>query len=345
MALRELLAVPDSRAARLRTVLDRVLAARRVVLTTHVHADGDGAGSQAAVAAWLEAIGIRASIVNPTPFPEMFRFLLHRQDVVEELEGGAGRERLGEADLVLVLDTSEPQRVGDVAGLLSPNRTLVVDHHPAGPEMVGGFGVQDPTASATGELVYDLLTLADGPWPPAAVLGMYVALVSDTGSFRYGNTTPRVHAIAAGLMGQGLDPEMVYRRLFATAPRRRLELLREALGSLHTDEEHRLAWMVVDHPTAARLGATPEDFDGLIEHVRSIEGTDVAMLFRGTPAGETKISFRSNGEADVNRIARQFGGGGHVKAAGALVQGAPAEVAPRVVEAVRGSIQPGGGEP
>jgi phosphoesterase RecJ-like protein len=340
MAIRELLAVPDSRAARLRTVLDRVLAARRVVLTTHLHADGDGAGSEAAVAAWLEAIGIRTAIVNPTPFPEMFRFLLHRPEVVEEVEGGAGRERLREADLVLVLDTSEAKRVAPLAELLDPERTVVVDHHPAGPEMVGGYGVQDPAAAATGELVYDLLSLADGPWPPAAVLGMYVALVSDTGSFRYGNTSPRVHAVAADLMGRGIDPEMVYRRLFATAPKRRLELLRDALGNLHTDPEHRLAWMVVDHATAARLGATPEDFDGLIEHVRSIEGTDVAILFREPLQGETKISFRSNGEADVNRIAREFGGGGHVKAAGALVPGAPGEVLPRVLEVVRGRIYP-----
>ena len=341
MALSELLAVPDSRAARLRTVLDRVLAARRVVLTTHVHADGDGAGSEAAVAAWLEAIGIRAAIVNPTPFPEMFRFLLHRPDVVAEL-GAGGEDEVRGADLVLVLDTSEPKRVGRVAELLDPARTVVVDHHPEGPSMVGGFGVQDPAASATGEMVYDILSLADGPWPGESAQGIYVALVSDTGSFRYGNTTPRVHAVAAEMMGRGIDPEAVYRRLFATAPKRRLELLREALGSLHTDPELRLAWMVVDHATAARLGATPEDFDGLIEHVRSIEGTEVAVLFRGTPEGETKISFRSNGEADVNRIAREFGGGGHVKAAGALVPGAPGEVVPRVAEAVRGAISSGG---
>ncbi|HEX2093693.1 MAG TPA: DHHA1 domain-containing protein, partial [Longimicrobiaceae bacterium] len=225
--------------------------------------------------------------------------------------------------------------VGDLAGRLPRDRTIVVDHHPPGGAVVGDLGVQDPTASATGELVYDLVTLAGDPVTPQVALGAYVALVSDTGSFRYGNTSPRVHAIAAVLMGKGIDPEMVYRRLFATAPRRRLELLREALANLHVDPEIGLSWMVVDGDIARRLGATSEDFDGLIEHVRSIEGTEVGLLFRGTPEGETKISFRSNGETDVNRIARRFGGGGHIKASGALVPGAPAEVAPRVVEAVR----------
>lgn len=334
MAASDLLAVPESRAAQLRTVLDRLLAARRVALVTHVHADGDGAGSEAAIAAWLEGAGVRAVIANPTPFPDTFRFLLHRPDL-PAAPGEETERAVREADLVLVLDTSEAQRVEPLAPLMRPERTVVVDHHPAGPETVGGFGVQDPTAAATGELAYDLLTLAGAGWTHSAVLGIYVALVSDTGSFRYANTSPRVHAIAAELMARGVDPEAVYRRLFATAPPRRLHLLREALGNLHTDDRLPLAWMVVDNSVAERLKATSEDFEGLIEHARSIEGTEVALLFRGTQNGETKISFRSNGETDVNRIARQFGGGGHVKAAGALVPGAPAEVAPKVVEAVR----------
>ncbi|MBV9773939.1 MAG: bifunctional oligoribonuclease/PAP phosphatase NrnA [Gemmatimonadetes bacterium] len=338
MAASELLAVPESRAADLRTVVERLLAARQVALVTHVQADGDGAGSEAAVAAWLEGAGVRATIANPTPFPDSFRFLLHRPDL-PAAPGEATERAIREADLVLVLDTSEALRVAPLAPLMQPERTIVVDHHPAGPDMVGGFGVQDPTAAATGELVYDMLTLAGAEWTRSSVLGAYVALVSDTGSFRYGNTSPRVHAIAAELMQRGVDTEAVYRRLFATAPRRRLHLLREALANLHTDDDLPVAWMVVDDGVAERLGATSEDFDGLIEHARSIEGTEVALLFRGTSGGETKISFRSNGAADVNQIARQFGGGGHVKAAGALVPGTPAEVAPKVVEAVREALR------
>lgn len=338
MAASELLAVPEPRAALLRTVADRLLAARWVALVTHVQADGDGAGSEAAVAAWLEGAGVQATLANPTPYPDSFRFLLHRPDVAAA-PGEPTERAIREADLVLVLDTSEAQRVERLAALMRPERTIVVDHHPAGPEMVGGFGVQDPTAAATGELVYDLITLAGGDLTRSAVLGIYVALVSDTGSFRYANTSPRVHAITAELMARGVDTEAIYRRLFATAPRRRLDLLREALANLHIDDDLPLAWMVVDNGVAERLGATSEDFDGLIEHARSIEGTEVALLFRGTSRGETKISFRSNGDTDVNQIARQFGGGGHVKAAGALVAGPPADVAPKVVEAVREALR------
>lgn len=340
--LQDLLAVPDSRLAPLRAVVERLRSARSVVLVTHVNADGDGCGSQAAVAAWLEGRGARATIVNPTPFPDTFRFVLHRPDVVADLGTPQAEAALGEADLFLVLDTSEPPRVGDLAPRLPPERTLVVDHHPAGHEVVGSLAVQDPSAAATGELVYDLVELAGDAFTPAVALAAYVALVSDTGSFRYGNTTPRAHAVAAALMSTGIDPEEVFRRLFATAPRRRLELLRDALGTLRTDPELPVAWMVVPGETARRHGATGEDFDGLIEHARSIEGTQVALLFRETEDGKTKVSFRSTGAVDVNRIARQFGGGGHVKASGATIAGKPEEVEPGVMEAVREAMRAGG---
>jgi phosphoesterase RecJ-like protein len=188
-------------------------------------------------------------------------------------------------------------------------------------------------------MIFDLIRVSGDEVPPSAALGAYVALVSDTGSFRYSNTTPRAHAVAADLLGRGIDPEVVYRRLFATAPLRRLELLREALSTLHLDEDVGLAWMVVTRETALRLRVEGEDFDGLIEHARSIEGTEVALLFRETDEGKTKISFRSNGHADVNRLARMFGGGGHVKAAGALVDGPAEKAAASVTAAVREALR------
>jgi bifunctional oligoribonuclease and PAP phosphatase NrnA len=335
----ELLAVPESRSFPLRRLLQPLLAARRPVLTTHVHADGDGAGSQAALAAWLEERGATVTIVNPTPFPQGLRFVLHRQDVVAEMGSAEATAALDDADLFVVLDTSEPARVGALAERLPYERTLVIDHHPAGDIVVGSVAVQDPSAAATGEMVYDLITLAGDAVPPASALGAYVALVSDTGSFRYGNTTPRVLAVAAELMRMGIDPELVYRRLFAAAPRRRLELLREVLDTLAFDPSGRVGWMVVRHEVAERLSATGEDFDGLIEHVRSVEDTEVALLFREMAPGHTKVSFRSNGAADVNAVAREFGGGGHVKAAGATMSEPVASVVPRVVEAVRRSLR------
>lgn len=340
----DLLTVPGPRAKGLREILGRLTSARRVVLTTHVNADGDGCGSEAAVAAWLESAGAQVSIVNPTPFPATFRFLLHRPGVAADLDQPAGVEALRGADLFLVLDTSERNRVEPLARWLDPGRTVVVDHHPAGPTAVGSMTVQDPAASATGELVFDLITLAGGEWTAAFALGVYVALVSDTGSFRYSNTTPRAHAIAAEMLRHGVDPEAVYQRLFATFPRRRADLLREALQRLDTDPELGLSWIVVPREVSQRVGARGEDFEGLIEHARSIEGTRVAVLFREMPEGHLKVSWRANGATDVNVLARGFGGGGHVKAAGAVVDGPREEGVSRVLESARQALRGHGQE-
>ena len=339
----DLLAVPPERAELLRLIAQRVLAAKRVVITTHLNADGDAAGSVVAAAEWLREHGVGATVVNPTPFPDAFRFLVDDEKMVGDFGTPEADAALREADLFLVLDTSEPGRVGKLAPLLPADGTVVVDHHPPGVQVVGSLALRDPSAAAAAELVWDMIEVAGHSLPAAAALPLYVALVSDTGWFRYSNTSPRVHAIAARLLQHGVDPEAVFRRLFGTAPRHRLELLREALGTLESDPELPLAWMTVPYEMARRTGALGSgDSEGLIEHLRSLEGTEVAILFRGTEEGGTKMSLRSNGAADVNRIARQFGGGGHVKAAGGASDAPPAQLIPRVLDAARVELRAAG---
>jgi len=335
--LNRILEVPESRRADLVGILRRLRAATHVILTTHVNADGDGTGSEAAVAAWLESAGVRATIVNPTPFPRNLLFLAHREDLVVELDDPRLEDVLGSADLVLVLDTSEENRLGDLHARIGGIPTLVIDHHPAGPSVVGEGGVQDPTASSAGELVYDLLALSGDPWNAASAQGVYVAIVSDTGSFRFGNTTPRAHAIAADLLERGIDPEHVFQRLFATAPLRRIHLLREALKGLEHDAELGITWIVVPLSASEKLASTAEDYEEIIEHARAVRGTRVSLMFREIAPGETKVSFRS-ADVDVNRIARKFGGGGHVKASGASVPLPPREAVDVVLSEVRAAL-------
>jgi bifunctional oligoribonuclease and PAP phosphatase NrnA len=333
------LPVPAHRVGPLHEVRQRLLDASRVVLTTHLNADGDGTGSQVAMAAWLAERGIDATLINPTPYPAQFRFLLGQETRVSDWGSpGAGRA-LRAADLLLVLDTSEPRRIEPLAKEVPRERTLVIDHHPPGSETVSDVGLLDRTAAAVGELIYDFYRVGDDPIPEAALLGIYVALVTDTGSFRFSNTTPRTHRIAADLLAHGVDPEAVFERLYATVPLRRVQLLREALGTLEHDAEAGISWLLVPHVLIQRLGAEPDDLDGLVEHARSIQGTRVAMLFRETPEGTTKVSFRSSGAVDVNRIARRFGGGGHVKAAGATLPEPPQRAVPEVLEAARAALR------
>lgn len=331
--------VPESRRARVAEIIRRARSASHVLLTTHVNADGDGAGSETALAAWLESVGVRVTIVNPTPYPANYHFLLHRPGLTVSATDPKLADLVADADLGIVVDTSEPRRIAPLEPYFAGLPTIVVDHHPPGPSVIAEDGIMDPGASAAGELVYDIISLSGDRWPFASMLGVYVAIVSDTGSFRFGNTTPRAHLIAAEMLARGVDPEAVFEKMFATAPMRRLELLREALSHLHRDEERGIAWIVVSKEITDRLGSTLDDYDGLIEHVRSIEGTRVAIMFREASESETKISFRSTGLVDVNAIARAFGGGGHVKAAGATTAMPLDETVRRVVERVRTAVE------
>jgi phosphoesterase RecJ-like protein len=333
--------VPDHRIEPLRAIAQALASAQRVLLTTHVNADGDGAGSETAIAAWLRSLGKTVWITNPTAFPDMYRHLLHDPATVADPGTARAVEAMRTSDLAVVLDTGEPSRVGKVADALDKRPVVVLDHHLASDATIQGIVLQDASACATGELVYDLLTVENvpRPWSPAIVEGIYTAIVTDTGSFRYSNTSPRSHAIAADLIAQGVDPEAVYRRIFATVPLKRVQLLRHALDHLEVDAELPITWISIERGIMESLGTTSDDLEGIVEQARSIEGTEVAILFRATSDNATKISLRSSGAVNVNAIARLFGGGGHMKASGALV-GRPLQVVrPEVLEATRAALR------
>lgn len=333
--------VPQERQDDLRAVLDLVAGAQRVVLTTHVNADGDGAGCEAALAGWLADLGKTVHIVNPTPFPPSFRYLVQDDQVVDPSDPRLG-ETLEEADAFIVVDTREAGRLGKLWRHFGNRPVAVLDHHPPSPE--DGFPatvVQDITACAAGELVYDVLVMSGyaAPWPPKVVEAVYVAIVSDTGSFRYSNTGERTHLIAADLLRRGVDVEGVYRRVYGSVPLRRLQLLREALERLEHDPHAALTWVSLPRQVVTSLEAGSDDMDGIVEHARTVEDTEVALLFRELPDGSIKLSLRSNGALDVNAIARRFGGGGHAKAAGALLAGPLAAVREEVLEVTRHAAQ------
>lgn len=335
--------VPAGRRAPLREVLDALEPAAHIVLTTHVNADGDGAGSEAALAAWLRGRGKDVTIINPTPFPDLYAHLLDAPALAVEPNSEEGRRAAKDADLFVVLDTGEPGRIGRVRKLIGDRPVVVIDHHPPPDSGIdAATGIQDPGACATGELIYDLLVLAgmgDEPWPSAVVEGIYAAILTDTGSFRFSNASARSHRIAAELIDRGIDPEAVYRRIYATMPLRRIRLLRIALENLHVDPELPLTWITIPPGVMQRLHATSDDLDGVVDYARAVEGTELALLLRQTADGATKVSFRSNGAVDVNTLARRFGGGGHARAAGALI-GQPLDTAAGdVLDAARDALE------
>lgn len=328
--------IPPHRAGAVQALLAALEGASRVVLTTHINADGDGGGCQAALASWLAARGVEPIILNPTPFPSFLRFLLEDPGVLADATSPDIREVVAGADLAVVVDTGEVSRIGRVKPLLEGIPLAIIDHHPPGDQPLEGISYRDPEASATGELVHDLIRAAGGPWSQAVVDGLYVAILTDTGGFRFSNTTPGALETAASLVRAGASPEGLHRRVYGTVPLRRLRLLAATLPTVRM--EGGVAWMVVPREAYDALGALPDDLEGFVDHVRSLEGVEVGLLFRTLREGGTKISFRSNGLVDVNVLARGFGGGGHVRASGALVDAPLEEVVGQVVSVVQEAV-------
>jgi len=325
--------VPPHRAQAARDVAAALTSARHVVLTTHVNADGDGVGSEIGLWHLLRARGVSVAIANPTRIPERFNFL-----VPEGADASAHAVReIERADIVASLDIGDISRLGGLATVINERQPpfVCIDHHvgpvklPAGPCLIA------PEATATAELVFDLANVAGWPLTPESAQALYVGLLTDTGGFRFSNTTARALRVAAALLEKGVDPESIYASVYASAPEGRVRLLAEVLQTLVVEPEVGLAWVSVPPDALRRHAVTADDLDGIVEFPRSIAGVRMALLFRHIANGRVKVSFRSMGEVDVAALAHQFGGGGHHRAAGASIDGTMAEVEEQVLGAAR----------
>ncbi len=331
--------IPGERVRAARQIGEMLTPSRRVVLTTHVNADGDGVGSEVALWHLLTARGLKPVIANPTGIPDRFAFLVP--------EGADASDRavkeIERADLVVVLDIGDLGRLGDLGPRVRDRKVPVacIDHHvspgtlPPGPRLIA------PEATATAELVFDLTMALEWEVSGDAARALYVGILMDTGGFRFANTTARVLRVAAALLERGVNPEQIYEQVYASAPEGRIRLTAEVLQTLVVEPDVGLAWVTVPPDALERHGATPDDLDGIVEFPRSIAGVRLALLFRQIANGRIKVSFRSMGDVDVAELTQQFGGGGHRKAAGASFAGSMGEVQQRVLAAVRRYLRGG----
>lgn len=308
---------------------------QRVCLTTHVNPDGDGLGSEAGLLHLLRAQGINAVVTNPTPTPSRFAFLF---------DGVPGGDRssqaiveLRRADLIVVLDISDVGRLGMLAETVAGSGVPVacIDHHVSGGTLPDGPRYLDHGAAATAELVWELAAANRWPLTKDAATALYVGILTDTGGFRFSNTRPRTLRVAAELLEVGCDPEAIYLAVYARAPAGRPRLIAEALQTLVVEADAGLAWVTIPPGALERHNVTADDLEGVVEFPRSIEGIRMALLFREIAHGRVKVSLRSVGDVDVAAFAREFGGGGHTKAAGLSLPGSLAEVQETVLGAAR----------
>lgn len=308
---------------------------QRFVLTTHVNPDGDGLGSEIAVALWLETLGKSAVILNDSPVPAAFRFLLEAHPI-EEFEAARADRRLDEADALLVLDTSNRARIGRLAPLLDQHLLplAIVDHHVTH-EGFGQVNVIEPEASATGEIVYDLLREARVPITRPIAEALYVALITDTGSFRYSNTDEHAHRMAAELLQSGIDPAHLHSLVSSHATPGRLRFFGEVLRALEVMDEGRIVVLEAAPEQFHAHGLSGSDTEGLVDIPRSIAGVDVVALFSEVEPGRVKVSLRSTGRVAIDSVVTRLGGGGHAHAAGVMLGCTRPEARARVLPEIQ----------
>ncbi len=339
-----LLLTADKTAAA-RAMAEALSPGMRVCLTTHVNPDGDGLGSEVGLVRMLRSRGLDAVITNPTITPPRFGFLFDGLDGVDR--SGEAIRTLRQADAIVVLDIADTGRLGMLAETVKERGVPVgcIDHHVSPGSLPPGPRYVDPTAAATGELVYEIAQANAWPLTREVARALYVAIMTDTGSFRFSNTHPRTLRIAAELLETGIDPERMYQDVYANVPEARPRLYAEVLQTLVVEQDCGLAWVTVPSGALERHGLAADDLDGVVEFPRSIAGVRMALLFREIAQGRVKVSLRSVGDVDVAAFARPFGGGGHTRASGLSLIGSLAEVQEQVLAAARDYLGPNGGQP
>ena len=302
---------------------------QRFAVLSHVRPDGDALGSQLAMALSLEQSGKDVTVWNEDGLLKNYSFLPGGEKLMKP------PSMPEEFDVAIALDTATQKRLGTAGDAVKSAKLWInIDHHPSNPGY-GDLVCVDPTAPATGQILFELLKREQLPIDCAIAENLYVAISTDTGSFQYSNTTARTFEIASELVRVGVDVGRVSQQLYQSYPRRRIELLGALLGTMRFDAGGKVASFSLSLQAAAELGAQPEDNEGLIDHLRAIEGVIVAAFFEELPDGKVRVSLRSKSEAtDVCTICQKFGGGGHTLAAGARVRGTLVEVEKRVLDEI-----------
>lgn len=293
------------------------------VITTHVRPDGDAIGSQLALGLFLKSQGKDVRMINAHAPPANLEWIDGIDDVEKYNTSIDQQEFLATAEVIVVVDTNTMDRLGRRLGPVvreSSALKVLIDHH-TDPDSWFDCAWVSEGAAATGEMMFELLADwdADAITPDIAT-ALYVAIVTDTGSFRYSTVTPLVHRITADLLERGSRPAAdVYAAIYETRSLQWVRLLSRVLGTLTLLYDGVLGYVVLRRGMLAETGCTYQDADGLVDYALAIEGVEVGLLFTETARG-TKVSFRSKGEHAVNRWARSFGGGGHVNASGAFLR-------------------------
>ena len=310
------------------TIAETLKGRGHILLLNHASPDGDSLGSTLALARTFWARGQRATVGSSDGVPEIYRFLPGSDRVVSGIPEG---ERF---DAVVFMECSAPERAGPlVARAAGVPLWVNIDHHVSNTGY-GDLVLLDVEAAAVAEVVYPIVTALHPHLEPKTAVCLLTALLTDTGSFRYANVTPKSFRLAAELVKAGASPAMVYGEVYENRSPASVRLLGMALSRMVVCEEGRVVWTVATQQMLKESGATMEDSEGIVGAIRAIRGIQVALLFKEEPDA-IRVSLRAVGNVRANVIAEAFGGGGHPAAAGFTGTGGLDDVIRQTLAAVR----------
>lgn len=306
-------------------IIETIKNEKSFYLFSHMLPDGDSIGSLLAFAEGLELMGKDVRMFTPGHIPRKYSFLKGSEKVLHEdlIEDPA--------ITALVLDSSDPDRLGTFKEAVMNGRKIInIDHHVTN-QQFGTLNLVDPNAAATGEIVYNLLCDLKAPFNESIAESLYVAISTDTGSFKFDNTMPGTHRVVASLLEYGLSPGALSQKIFDERPLSFYILLKEALSTLEIYAQRRIAVMTLSKDIRERSGATTDELEGIVNYTRNIEGIELGILFYVEYENEVKVGFRSK-SLDVSVLAGKLNGGGHARAAGCRLQGDFETVKARVMK-------------
>lgn len=303
----------------------------RFLIACHENPEGDAIGSELALALALRKAGKTATVLNSDPVPDNLLFLPGADSVRSEEDGSR-------YEVAVIVDCGSLERTGRVGSELRKcPLTVNIDHHVTNGRH-GDHCLIDPEAAATGVLIYRILSALEIPFDEQIAVNLFVAILTDTGSFRYSNANPEAFDVAGEMVRRGVDPWSVAEQVFETQPRERISLLGRVLASLEFDGDGRIAAITTMRKDLDEFRSRKDSLEGFINYPRSIAGVEIAVAFREEGDGTYRVSLRSKGKVDVARIATGFGGGGHRSASGCSVHGTLPDVKRRVFEALRKAL-------
>jgi len=315
-------------------IYNEIEKADSIMLTTHENPDGDGIGSIVALYQHIVAMEKKCRILLTSKLPEEFQFL-DPNNKFEFYEEAKHSEWLSNVDLSILLDIGNYTRTGQMWNVIKQNGTSVVniDHHPYPNGHPFTINISDVNASATGELIYNYLKTVDpNSLSKTTYEAIYVAIMTDTGSFSYNNTNVLCHKIAGNANKMGGKTAKIHQNIYGSSSLSRIKLLAAVIENIKFAYDGKLAWFNITKEMMKNVNATKDDVDGYTDFVRAIKGVEVSLMIFENEDNSCRINFRSKGHYTINKIANYFGGGGHSFAAGAKVNGTIEDVTPRVVD-------------